>query len=338
MDPAADYYYWGAPTARLNFGEVDYLESAYIAEPYNTFSSLVFTWLGVVGWRAARRAHLPLYVAAAHGAMAVTGFASALFHATLQFHFHIFDEIAESWIVLVLLYTVRLFPNDESPRGDSSPRSPATSLAFQWPLFFLHGLIMSVLIYCIMGFCEVHLVAVAAYVAIRIVRTMKALERRMEHRQRDSRSTTVFGSGASSAQLEVLATTLRYGSIFLLLGVSSWLLEVIFSGTIAQLQMTAAGSTTRCIQPMTGGDGGGRLQAEAPTHVYALAVWRMVQLHACWHLFMALATYMATVVVAVLHPGGDRQGEVRRHGDALRPSIAVAHGLFGLPTYAVSPS
>jgi dihydroceramidase len=84
-------YYWGKVTSRMNFGEPDYLWSPFVAELYNTCSNAAFFLLGCVGLY--NSTVLPVHVRLAHLCMLVTGVASASFHATLQFEWHLFDEV-----------------------------------------------------------------------------------------------------------------------------------------------------------------------------------------------------------------------------------------------------
>ena len=190
--------FWGAATARLDFGEPNYLSSPYVAELYNTVSNLGFVALGLFGCARAAAHGLPFAVRVAHALMAVTGVASALFHATVRWEYHLFDEVAESWMVLALFYLVVA-----TPRGADS---------FPWALYACHGVAMSVLIHLFMGFCEVHLIAMGAPV-------LWLTSRRYHARGERDRA--------------VLATCMRY----LTAGIGVWLAEVALSHRIAELQV-----------------------------------------------------------------------------------------------------
>jgi dihydroceramidase len=231
-----EHFYWGAPTSRLNFGEPDYLTSTYVAETYNTFSNFGFVALGLLGAVAALRARQSSPVVLAHLSMAVTGVASALFHATLQFGYHMFDEIAESWMVLFIVYLL-------------------LDRRFRWPQFLAHGLAMSVLIYHVMGFCEVHLIAMALY-------TLRTIPGRMEQ--------------CVSASV---SATYSQAIVFLLMGVATWLLDIAFAPVIAAKQVHASTAGSFDLD-----------------HVG----WRLIQLHAFWHILMAIGVYLVTLVVSML--------------------------------------
>jgi hypothetical protein len=187
--------YWGAATARLDFGEPNYLSSPYVAELYNTVSNFGFVALGLLGCARAHRHGLPPAVQIAHALMALTGVASALFHATVRWEYHLFDEVAESWMILALFYLVV-----------APPRS------FPWALFACHGVAMSIMIHFVMGFCEVHLIAMGAPV---LWLTSKRYQARGE---RDR---------------AVLAICMRYLSA----GIGVWLAEAALSHRIAELQV-----------------------------------------------------------------------------------------------------
>lgn len=229
-------YYWGKVTSRINFGEPDYLWSATIAELWNTCSNVAFVFFGCLGVFYARAR--PMHVRLAHVCMVATGIASALFHATLQFQWHMFDEISESWMVLVLFYMV-LCPG-----------------AFPWFVAITHGVTMSLLIVHINGFCELHLICLA-------LPTVLMTRRRMVHED----------------WVALFAAALRW----LWCGVGVWLLEVALASHVAILQINGVGWS------------------------------HLIQLHACWHVFMSVGIYLITVCIVYYDAAqlGDCPGHLR---------------------------
>uniref|UniRef100_M4BLT0 Alkaline phytoceramidase n=1 Tax=Hyaloperonospora arabidopsidis (strain Emoy2) TaxID=559515 RepID=M4BLT0_HYAAE len=98
--------FWGPPTSTIDWCELNYQYSFYIAEFWNTISNLLFVLLGLYGLyrsiklRFERRFHVQFI-----GVM-VTGFGSAMFHGTLQHVYQQCDETPMVWSVLAWLYIV----------------------------------------------------------------------------------------------------------------------------------------------------------------------------------------------------------------------------------------
>lgn len=94
-----------APSS-VDWCEENYARSPYIAEFFNTLSSLAILALGVLGALIARRRHFEQRVVVAYLFMAVIGLASALFHATLTWVGQALDELAMLWAVLGFLFSI----------------------------------------------------------------------------------------------------------------------------------------------------------------------------------------------------------------------------------------
>ncbi|KAI8058649.1 alkaline phytoceramidase family protein [Gilbertella persicaria] len=97
--------YWGTVTSSVDWCEENYIHSEYIAEFWNTLSSLAMValgWLGValhhksLGWR----------LSAGYLLIVIVGIGSMLFHATLQFEHQMWDEVPMVWTACYLMWVL----------------------------------------------------------------------------------------------------------------------------------------------------------------------------------------------------------------------------------------
>eukprot|EP01147_Barroeca_monosierra_P000328 gene328-3696_t len=98
------YGYWGQPTSSIDWCEENYAVTYYIAEFYNTISSLVIAGFGLYGvfhWRKLR--HELRFIILWLTIIAV-GIGSALFHGTLLFSMQMMDELPMVYAMLVWIY------------------------------------------------------------------------------------------------------------------------------------------------------------------------------------------------------------------------------------------
>lgn len=76
--------FWGKPTSTVDWCEINYSWTFYIAEFFNTFSSLAMVVVGLIGlalhWR-----HFEKSIRFMFSSIAVVGIGSAAFHGTLLF-------------------------------------------------------------------------------------------------------------------------------------------------------------------------------------------------------------------------------------------------------------
>ena len=96
--------YWGASTATNDFCEPNYTMSHYVAEFWNTLSSVPIVAVGAVGLVHCRRQKLGAAQAASYGVVGVVGVGSILFHATLMRTGQVLDEVPMLWAVVCLLF------------------------------------------------------------------------------------------------------------------------------------------------------------------------------------------------------------------------------------------
>ena len=103
FDPAG---FWGVPTATIDWCEQNYAVTPYVAEFFNTVSSLAMVVAGVVG---AGRRDMDGRVRVAFGLLAVVGLGSIAFHGTLLRQLQMLDELPMlylvTWLVWLLVET-----------------------------------------------------------------------------------------------------------------------------------------------------------------------------------------------------------------------------------------
>ena len=142
--------FWGNGTAFINWCEVDYEYSFYVAELFNTITNLAYI---VVGIRAIMHhmkfsSNLNINVISAAICMILTGVFSAFFHATLLLEWQKADEVFENGILIFVLYE-------------------------SFHLTFKHALVHFIVAACgilfikSFLFCEVHLITIVLFTILR---------------------------------------------------------------------------------------------------------------------------------------------------------------------------
>jgi hypothetical protein len=95
--------HWGRPNAEFDWCELNYMESTFVAEPFNTFTSLLYFVSAAFGWvlhqplpsgglRLVERLMLLFVV--------LIGVGSTAFHATLLYPMQLLDELPIYWLML----------------------------------------------------------------------------------------------------------------------------------------------------------------------------------------------------------------------------------------------
>lgn len=92
--------FWGKPTSTIDWCEQNYTISFYIAEFWNACSSLVITFVGLLGLYYSIIAGLERRFYIACIATCVVGLGSFTFHATLLFEYQLMDELPMVWGLL----------------------------------------------------------------------------------------------------------------------------------------------------------------------------------------------------------------------------------------------
>lgn len=95
--------HWGAKTASVNWCEADYAVTKYVAEFWNSLSSLTIVVIGVFGIVMHVRDVEPRYTVA-FAMFVVIGLGSAAFHGTLLRSMQLLDELPMVWANSVFIY------------------------------------------------------------------------------------------------------------------------------------------------------------------------------------------------------------------------------------------
>ncbi|ORY06969.1 alkaline phytoceramidase, partial [Basidiobolus meristosporus CBS 931.73] len=94
--------YWGGATSSVDWCETNYEYNFYVAEMFNTFSSLAMVIIGELGaWfhpRSEYRYRLAFRL------IAIVGWGSLLFHGTLKYETQMLDELPMCWAASMIFY------------------------------------------------------------------------------------------------------------------------------------------------------------------------------------------------------------------------------------------
>ncbi|KAL0080172.1 alkaline phytoceramidase family protein [Phycomyces blakesleeanus] len=97
--------YWGPTTSSVDWCEENYVHSYYIAEFWNTISSLAMVTMGLLGFSLHHNS-LGLKISTSYLFIVVVGIGSVLFHGTLQFEYQMWDEVPMVWTASYLLWVL----------------------------------------------------------------------------------------------------------------------------------------------------------------------------------------------------------------------------------------
>jgi dihydroceramidase len=95
--------FWGPPTSSVDWCEVNYQVTPWLAEFANTLSSLAMVAVGSWGLWAHRRG-LERRFLLAFAALACVGLGSVAFHASLRFGLQMLDELPMIYLALIIVY------------------------------------------------------------------------------------------------------------------------------------------------------------------------------------------------------------------------------------------
>jgi dihydroceramidase len=126
--------FWGPPTSTVDWCEANYAHSRFVAEWFNTTSSLALVAAGLLGLALHVRV-LERRFLIAYAALAVVGLGSVVGHATLRFELQKLDELPMLWLALVIVFALADF---ERPPGTPAGRRLAALLA-------AHGVLVTAL-------------------------------------------------------------------------------------------------------------------------------------------------------------------------------------------------
>lgn len=95
--------FWGVPTSTVDWCEANYVHSRYVAEWFNTLSSLAMVGVGWLGLWLHRRV-LEKRFLFAFALVSLVGVGSVAFHGTLLFQLQMLDELPMVYLVTLILY------------------------------------------------------------------------------------------------------------------------------------------------------------------------------------------------------------------------------------------
>lgn len=98
--------YWGTVTSEIDWCEENYTISLYVAEFWNTLSSLAFVLLSSFGVFWVWKHRLEERFLLAYASTGVIGIGSVLFHATLKRTSQLLDEVPMLFGMATLLFAV----------------------------------------------------------------------------------------------------------------------------------------------------------------------------------------------------------------------------------------
>jgi dihydroceramidase len=96
--------WWGAATADTDWCEPNYLWSSYVAEFWNTLSSIPIATFALHGLWHCRQQHLELKFWVSYIGVFIIGLGSVAFHGTLLRWGQVLDEVPMLWASLCFLY------------------------------------------------------------------------------------------------------------------------------------------------------------------------------------------------------------------------------------------
>ena len=129
--------FWGPPTSSVDWCEANYAHSPYVAEFFNTFSSLAIVAAGALGLWLHRQV-LERRFGLCFASVALVGIGSIAFHATLRFELQMADELPMLYSAIVMVYI--LVENRVGERGPERRLGPWFPLALA-----AHGVLVTTL-------------------------------------------------------------------------------------------------------------------------------------------------------------------------------------------------
>lgn len=155
-------------TASVDWCEPNYVVSPYVAEWWNTLSSLPIAALGMLGMVLALRATAPVRFVVGFAVMAVIGWGSAGFHGTLLAAAQASDELPMVYLSLVFAYILRWRHAPDAP-------DPQTRAAMRrWMLGLgLYGVVFTALYFSFEAYFQLFIWTYAAIVTYLVVQTLR---------------------------------------------------------------------------------------------------------------------------------------------------------------------
>ncbi|KAF2766883.1 alkaline phytoceramidase [Teratosphaeria nubilosa] len=143
--------YWGSPTSNVNFCEADYVITHYIAEFFNTLTSLAYIAYGIHGIGRFKRQDISLFSTPnlSYWALIGVGIFSGLYHTTLKYHTQMSDELSMHLAIGTIL--LQLFTFQEPP--PIQRRNAAIILGIIIPFVIYHCVTDEFVLHVALFFC-----------------------------------------------------------------------------------------------------------------------------------------------------------------------------------------
>lgn len=213
--------WWGRATASVNWCEEDYTLSDYVAEWWNTLSSLLIALAGLgAGVRLKNAGAEAAYLLLCASLLAV-GVGSVAFHATLQKEHQSLDEVPMLWLATIANYclivqrrTRRGLGDDMTTHQDGTAKStkwdpwlPATMAVYAALVsvlqFFSEGLWQPIVFHISFATAEI------IFLALSWVQSRRALDPR--HRAMFNRAFALYGAGIACWATDIHACSSLQG-------------------------------------------------------------------------------------------------------------------------------
>ena len=126
MPPPSPTGYWGTSDATIDFCEPNYEVSHYVAEFWNTVTSIPIMLVGVFGVLLCRKQQLGAEQTACYTVVGVVGVGSIAFHATLLRTGQVLDELPMLWATTTLIYAACQHARDRRHRRRQHASVPSS--------------------------------------------------------------------------------------------------------------------------------------------------------------------------------------------------------------------
>eukprot|EP00656_Telonema_subtile_P003413 TRINITY_DN11563_c0_g1_i2.p1 TRINITY_DN11563_c0_g1~~TRINITY_DN11563_c0_g1_i2.p1 ORF type:complete len:274 (+),score=29.72 TRINITY_DN11563_c0_g1_i2:697-1518(+) len=96
--------YWGEPTVSRGSCEVDYGLTQWVGELHNSYSNLMFLFVGLISFDQYRRHRLPRRMAIIAVFLLLMGLSGIALHITLQYQLELFNDISQAGLMVALYH------------------------------------------------------------------------------------------------------------------------------------------------------------------------------------------------------------------------------------------
>lgn len=326
--------YWGHSDASIQWCEKDYHVSPYVAEFWNTLSSLPIALFGLLGWIAAKKhAQAEMRFDLAFFGLFIVGLGSTAFHATMRRYAQSMDELPMMWACTMLLWNAVDFrpPADmkvtkDGPVGLAWTYRLKTKLILAFTLFF-----STIIYFYIPGLFLIFFIAYSStLVSFNVIMVYQLFFGKKAHRKNLHRTTytsSISGLHSEDVPLDTLNSTASSTNS------SSSHHEDDHSHITETTTMTSSSNPRdRPYSPIltklywfafAGYFGGFAFWIYEVTFCSTLPTW--IQFHAIWHIMAGLGTFCVI------------QCQIAWRGEELggKTSIEPEKGIIGLPVVVI---